>query len=191
MTTINTRKITRMSLLIVLFICISCRDQHLLKHISDGILYDTSTITNYVYLQITTESCLKHTLHIVINPGELYRIIMEEHSVTEQHFISELYLSVKNSTPFIVPIDVYEKLLEYTFSYDKQLFASLNEVGVKYLYDSLKKHNYLLKRIIVPDTNDKTELLNKIAFLQRYGVYTYSLYDGSEFNSGYKVYKLY
>ena len=189
MTTINTRKITRTSLLIGLFLCMSCRDQHLLKHITDGILYDTSTTTNYVYLQVTPESCLNCTSHIVIYPGQLYRIIAERHPVPEHHFIDELYFSVKNSTPFIVPTDVYEKLAEYTFSYDNQLFAKLDKIGAKYLYDSLKKNGYLLKRIIVPDTSNKTELLNKIAFLQRYGIYTYSLYDGSEINSGYKVYK--
>ena len=88
-----------------------------------------------------------------------------------------------------MPIDVYEKLEEYTFSYDKQLLASLNKAGAEYLYDSLKKNKYLLKKIIVPDTSDRTELLNKIAFLQRYGIYTYFLYDGSEINSGYMVYK--
>ncbi len=190
MTVINIRRIPRLSILIVLLILsMSCRDHHLLKHISDGILYDNSISSNYVYLQVTTVSYLNDTSHIVIYPGELYRIITEEHPVSEQQFINKLYISVKNSTPLIVPIDVYEKLVEYTFSYDKQLFASLNKVGAEYLYDSLKKNNYLLKRIIVPDTSDRTELLNKIAFLQRYGIYTYSLYDGSEINSGYMVYK--
>ena len=46
MTTINTRKITRTSLLIGLFLCMSCRDQHLLKHITDGILYELGEEAN-------------------------------------------------------------------------------------------------------------------------------------------------